>query len=178
MGNEYIVTSEVTGEEFVEGKDCYVMETTFDPPYMGELTSTTNKYDKATFDIVTMDFHPTEPDDFTSITYKSDGTPFYPLTVGKEIEKTETRTITTGNSTITKTYDVTASTKTVVEKIEKITVEAGTFKCFKLLKYDEYGVLVQITWRSTETKMFQVKMTDMAEEDAIYELISYSISKE
>jgi hypothetical protein len=177
-GEEYTVTYEVTGEEFLEGKDCYVMETTFEPPYMGELTGTTNKYEKANFDIVTMDFHSTKPDEFTSITYQITGTPFYPLVVGKKYEKTEIRTITTGNSTISQTSDVTAKTTTVVEKIEKITVEAGTFKCFKLIKYDENGNLIQITWRADETKLFQVKITDIVEEDAIYELISYSVSKE
>ena len=172
---EYIVTSEITDEEFTEGKDCYVMETTFEPPYMGELTGTVNKYDKATFDIITMDFHSVKPDEFTNITYETSGDVFYPLEVGKEITKTETRTITTGNATVSQTYEVTATIKTIVEKIEKITVEAGTFQCFKLLKYDEYGVLVQITWRSADTKMFQVKLVDMAEEDAIYELIAYSV---
>ncbi len=177
-GEAYTVTAEITGEEFFAGKDCYVMEMSFDPPFDGTLTGVTNKYEKATLNIITMDMCSAIPGEFTSITYETSGTPFYPLSVGKEIAEVELQTITSGNSAITQTQNVTTATTTVVEKMEKITVEAGTFKCFKLLKYDEYGNLIQITWRSDETKLYQVKMTDMAEEDAIFELISYSVSKQ
>ncbi len=175
QGMEYTVTAEITGEEAVDGKDCWVMETTYEPPYKETVISTTNKYDKTNLDIVSSDYHTTKTGQITTITYKIGGTPYYPLKVGKESEEIAFQTLTSGNTTISWTENSTVTTKTVVEKMEKITVAAGTFNCFKVLKYDENGNLTQITWRPDETKLFQVKMTDMSEEDAIYELISYSV---
>jgi hypothetical protein len=174
-GQEYIVTSEITGAENTDGIDCWVMETTFDPPYLGIVISTINKYDKTDLDIISSDYRTNQPGEFTSITYQISGTPYYPLSVGKESQEIDLQTITSGNSTIIQTENVTVITTTKVEKIETIKVEAGTFKCFKILKYDEKGKLIQVTWRSDKTKLFQVKIVDPSEEDGIYELISYSV---
>jgi hypothetical protein len=174
-GEEYTVTAEIIGEEYAEGKDCYIMETTFEPPFMGTLTGVTNRYDKATMNIVAIDMHSTVPDELTNATYRITGTPFYPLAVGKEIEEVELMTLTSGNSIISSSQNSTTTTVTKVEKIEKITTEAGTFRCYKLLKYDQSGNLLKTTWRSEATKFFQVKMIDMTEEDAVYELISYTV---
>ena len=175
QGNDYTVTSVITGEETVNGIACWVMEKTFDPEYLGSLVSTTNKYDKTDFDVVSVDYHTDAPGDFTKITYKIGGTSFYPLAVGKESQEIAQVTTVSGNATLYTTENSTISTKSVVDKIEKITVKAGTFECFKISKYDDTGKLVQVTWRSDKVKLFQVKMTDLTDPDADYQLVSYSL---
>lgn len=174
-GKEYTITAEVTGEETFNGVDCWVMETAFDPPYMDSVISTVNKYEKATLDIVSSDFVTVNEDEFISITYEISGDPYYPLQVGKECQETEFQSVKSGNSLVTQTQNGTTTRKYVVEKMEKITVPAGTFNCFKILKYDEYGSLIQITWRADDVKLYQVKMTDISDESAVYELVSYSV---
>jgi hypothetical protein len=174
-GVEYLVTSDITGEEMIEGRDCYIMETVFDPPYQGAVSSMINKYDKTTMNIVRMELVSTTPGEFTTANYQISGDPAYPVIVGREYREVEAQTLTWGNSMVSQSENSTATTVTKVEKIENITVAAGTFKCFKMLKYDEAGNLIQISWRSGDTKMFQVKMTDMMEPDAVYELVSCSM---
>jgi hypothetical protein len=174
---DYTVTSEVSGEDMINGKNCWVMETTFDPVYQGVLTGVTNKYDKVNLDLLSSDYHSNDGKS-TSITYQVSGDSYYPLSVGKkalDIEDQTISTTTTGTATVTQTENVTVTTSTVVEKIEKVTVTAGTFTCFKVLKYDDSGKLTSISWRTDKTKLFQVKMTDMNENNTIYELISYSV---
>jgi hypothetical protein len=172
-GAEYTVTTEVTGTAILDSQDCWVMETTFDPAYAGSVTGMTNKYEKTDLDIVFSEYHMTKPDDFTTFTYKISGTAYYPLTVGKEAQEISFQSVSSGNTTIYSTENSTVTTNTKVETIEKITVPAGTFECFKILKYDDQGNLIQITWRSDKIKLFQVKMTDPSEPDAVYELVSF-----
>jgi len=174
-GEEYLVTSEITGEAAIEGKNCWTMTTTFDPPYMGQVTSMINNYDKATMNIIKMDLLSTTPGDFTTAVYQTTGDLLYPVAVGKNCREVEFQTLTWGDASISQSQNSTTTTVTKVDKIEKITVAAGTFNCFKMLKYDADGNLTQISWRSVDTKMFQVKMEDMAEPDAVYELVSYSV---
>jgi hypothetical protein len=173
-GQDYTVTSIITGEDTINGKSCWVMETSYDPAYLGQVLSTTNKYYKDSLDIVFIEYH-TNTSQTTTITYQVSGTAYYPLEVGKESKEIDIETITTGDSMITQTENVTVITTTKVEKIETITVPAGTFKCFKVLKYDESGNLIQTTWKSDKTKLFQVKIDDPTEIDSSYELISYSV---
>jgi hypothetical protein len=174
-GDEYLTTSEITGETTIDGNNCWTMTTTFDPPYMGQVTSMINNYDKATLHILKMDLLSTKPGDFTTAVYQTTGDLLYPVTVGKECREVELETLTWGDDMISQSQNSTTTTVTKVEKIEKITVEAGTFECFKLLKYDDSGNLTQISWRSNDTKMFQVKMEDAAEPDTVYELVSFSV---
>lgn len=174
-GVAYTVTSTITGEETIGGKNCWVMETVYDPPYLNSVVSTTNKYEKTNLDIVSVYYHTNQPGEFTSITFQVCGTPYYPLSVGKESQEIDFQTIATGNATISSTQNSTITFTTKVEKIETITVKAGTFQCFKVLKYDDQGNLLQTAWRSDKTKLFQVKMTDPADENAVYELVSYAV---
>jgi hypothetical protein len=174
-GEDYTVTSEITGEDIIDSQACWVMETTFDPAYVGTVTGMTNKYEKSDLDIIFSEYHMSTPGSFTTFTYKVSGTPYYPLIVGKEAEEISDQGMVTGDAIMTQTENSTIVTRTKVENIEEITVPAGTFQCFKVLKYDDQGNLIQTTWRSDKTKLFQVKMTDPAEEDAVYELISYSM---
>jgi hypothetical protein len=174
-GEEYRVTSEITGEATVEGKSCWIMTTTFDPAYTGKVTSMINNYDKATMNIVKMDLITIAAGEFTTAVYQTTGDVLYPVTVGEECREVESQTLTWGDASVSQSQNSTNIYVTKVEKIENITVEAGTFKCFKLLKYNSDGDLIQISWRSNDTKMFQVKMEDLSEPDAVYELVSYSV---
>lgn len=174
-GETYTVTAEITGSDTVDGQDCWVMETTFDPAYMNEITSMTTKYEKTDLNIVYTSYSYVETNKFTTYSYRTEGDPFYPLKIGKEISEIKYATISTGDEMITQTQNTTTKTYSKVEKIEDITTEAGKFSCFKVLKYDSEGTLISVSWRSNKTKLFQVKMQDMAEEDATYELISYTV---
>jgi hypothetical protein len=180
-GEDYTVTTQVTGDEIVDNQDCWIIETTFEPAYGGSVTGMTNKYEKIDLDIIFSEYHLTTPGEFTTFTYKIRGTAYYPLAVGKEAQEITDQGMISGNATIAQTENSTITTTTKVEKIEKITVPAGTFDCFKVLKYDDQGNLIQITWRSDKIKLFQVKMSDPDEPEAVYELISFytpdSISK-
>jgi hypothetical protein len=175
-GANYTITAEVNGSEIIQGKDCYVMTLTFDPVFMGFVVSVINKYDKATMNTVSMDYNFVDKDQIRSATFQVTGDEAYPLFVGKTYKQVEVITLTTGNSTMPSSQDSTTTTTTKVEAIETITVPAGTFKCFKVVKYDEDGDIKQISWRSADTKYFQVKMADPNVPDEIYELISYSVN--
>ena len=50
---------------------------------------------------------------------------------------------------------------------------AGTFRCFKGVKYDEHGVVLEVKWYSDEVKAY-VKSVDR-ESDEVMELKSYSV---
>lgn len=47
-GIEYTNISEVVGEDVTDGKDSYVMETSFKPPLVGFIDSVSQKFDKET----------------------------------------------------------------------------------------------------------------------------------
>lgn len=47
-GIEYTETMEVTGEDIIDGKSCYVLEGTYEVPLIGIVDSVSAKYDKAT----------------------------------------------------------------------------------------------------------------------------------
>lgn len=174
-GQEYTITNEVTGFEVVQGKDCVVMTLKFDPPFQGQLVSVTNKYETATTNIVYEDMKMTDPNQVTTAVYQITGDDAYPFIVGKVYKQTEFMTLTSGNTTISSSQNSTTTTSARVEALETVTVPAGTFKCFKIVKYDESGNVTQITWRSADTKFYQVKMSDPSEPDATYELVSYSV---
>ena len=180
-GTEYTVTAAITGEDSVDGNDCWVMEMSYNPAYMNQVTSITSQLDKTNLDILTSVYHMNTTEKSTTITYKIDGDPYYPLKVGKRAKEIEYRTITTvtssGTTAVTQTENATVTTTTVVDKVENITTAAGTFKCFKISKYNENGALIQISWRSDTVKLYQVKMSDLTDPDATYELISYSVSQ-
>ncbi len=60
-----------------------------------------------------------------------------------------------------------------IEAIEKITVGAGTFECFKTVEYDENGEKVSTRWYSDKVKT-SVKEIDEVTGDT-QELVSYSV---
>ena len=179
----YTVTEEVTGEETVEGRDCYVTDMSFDPvmssTHDGVVYTTTGmKYwgDKATGLLgVKMETTTTGNGQVItqSVTYSySPWTSLFPLEVGKEVE-TERTTL---NYYEGEQYGETeiATEKYAVVSKEDVTVTAGTFSCWKITYYDSALDATQTMWWSDEAKT-PVKMTD-ADGKTIMELQSYSVN--
>ena len=178
-GVEYTMTLEVTGEDVTDGKNCYVMEGSFEPPVEGILSSVSAKFDKATMFTVRLQMsgeYMNVP--FVSAltwSYEFPGELPYPLEVGKEFEVVETETTTVKIMGETETETVTDTYTYKVERIEEITVPAGVFRCFKIVKYDKDGTAVSTCWDSDKVKQYDVKSIDHETEE-VTELISYSIS--
>ena len=176
---EYTMTLEVTGEDVTDGKDCYMMRGLFEPPALGAISGVSLKLDKATMFTLRMEMLLSTDligDLFemsSSYSYEIPGKPYYPLEMGKECEVIETEikiSYTMGwpqKQTMTDTYTYT------VERIAEITVPAGTFRCFKIVKYDKSGNAVSTYWTSDEVK-HEVKVIDHVNEETT-ELVSYSI---
>jgi hypothetical protein len=175
---EYTITEEVTGEDMAEGKDCYVVDASFDPPVGGAFDSARGSLEKATMFPIRVEMSG-EPRDvpvtmMATHSYQFTGEPLYPLYVGKEIEvaQTTTTTIALGGESDTETETETYTYK--VETIEDITVAAGTFRCFKVVRYDEQGTALASSWESPETRQHTVKEISHVDGEAT-ELISYSL---
>jgi hypothetical protein len=178
----YTLTEELIGEQTVEGKDCYVIDMSFDPTIswsVGDVVSTTTnmKYwaDKATYFCgVKMESSGTQDGtDFTRTeTYSyNPWASLFPLEIGKEIEWEKT---TIQYSDGTQVGDPVAT----VEKYstggkEDVTVMAGTYSCWKITMYDGGGNVVGTIWYSDKVKS-PVKQTD-ADGNVLMELQSYSV---
>lgn len=178
-GIHYTMTLEVTGEEVVNGKSCYTLDGTLEPPLMGLISGVQMAVDKATMFQTRLQFsgetmglpYVAEANyDFRFVT----GGNLYPLVVGTEhrVEETESTTVTmlgqTQNETKTNIYIY------KVVAIEDVTVPAGTFRCFKVVKYDEAGNKLSTLWMSDKVKLYNVKLEDDGTGE-VDELTSYSI---
>jgi hypothetical protein len=175
---EYTVTMEVTGEDVTDGKDCYVMQSTFEPAFQGLVSSATIKYEKATMLEVWMQMSgKVNEQAFVSAvgySHQISGAPLYPAVVGTQhrIETGETTTTTAAGQTQTQTANRITVSK--VESIEDIAVPAGTFRCFKIVKYDEKGALLSTSWASDKAKV-NVKTVESGTGGISIELLSYNI---
>jgi hypothetical protein len=175
-GVYYTVTQQVTGETSVNARDCWVMETSFEPPLSG-VESTTARVDKTNwFTLQNQATGTSAGIGFTiaeAITYEALDGSFWPLEAGKELRAVETtrRTATFGGETETETETETVTRK--IEAVEEITVPAGTFRCFRVGKYDESGSKFATYWYSDKVK-YWVKYVD-TENDSTWELKSYSV---
>jgi hypothetical protein len=183
QGMDSVLTEEVIGEEEMEGRDCYVLDMSFEPPLTfaeaeGESTITGMTYwgDKATaFYEVKRDMMGSyNGTDFTLslVSSYSSWESLFPLEVGKEVETEQT---------MTQYYDGTQSggpavtaERFVVESRETLTVSAGTFDCFKIVIYDGEGAILQIVWWSDEAK--SMARSDDGDGNTLMEMLSYSVS--
>lgn len=174
---------EVTGEEMVEGRDCYVIDMSFDPTYSYTqdgvvITITSSKYwaDKATalYGVKMEASGIYNGTAFTSTqTYSyNPWTSLFPLEVGKEVETGKTTTQYFNGSQVGDPMVTTEKYK--VDSKEGVTVTAGTFSCWKIIIYDGAGNVTQTIWYSDQAKS-TVKITD-ADGNAMMELQSYSVS--
>jgi hypothetical protein len=169
------VTAKVTDtEKNVEGTDCYVVEMTYDEPLWGRFTGGTAYVDKNTTFFKKIEWSGTYLDlvpitHTIDYTYSSGASELYPLTLGKEFTVEETVAATSSvnvpiigipiplsSASETKTYRY-----EVGEEMETVTMDnAGTFRCFKVVKIDdEANVVVNTTWISDAAKWI-VKQED------------------
>jgi len=176
-GHRHTWTEEVTGEEMLAGRDCYVDDVSIDPPFAGIVSSARGWFEKET--LMTLGLQMSG--EFMGFPYvvsedtSYEGPPLFPLEVGKQVESTVTSTVTMTIMGETETETETSSSTLEVEKIEDITVTAGTFRCFKIVRYDEYGTAVWTTWYSDKVKNSRgVKSIDN-ETGETMELQSYSV---
>jgi len=182
-GTTATLTEEVTGEETVEGRVCYVIEMSFDPVISSThdgvvYTTTVMKYwnDKATglLGIKHESSGTYNGTAFTSITTYSYNpwSSIFPLEIGKEVETEKTSTQYWDGTQFGEPVVTTEKYK-VVSK-EDVTVTAGTFSCWKITYYDSASGTTQTMWWSDEAKTM-VKSMD-AEGNTVMELQSYSVS--
>jgi hypothetical protein len=186
--DEYQVSYEVTGEEVLDGKDCYVTEATMDPAPEGlSNVEGTVWIEKATTwplkSVITADVEyggQVISVSFTEdLTHEFSGESYWPLEVGKEVEVTETTVETTqvedGDPDVGDPKEKTTTYK--VEGNEERTVEAGTFDCFKVVEYDEDGNKIGTAWYSDEAKVdvYGKDYDEDGEESGWRELVSYSL---
>ncbi len=181
-GTDYTLTEEITGEETVEGRDCYVLDMLFDPIISSThddvvYTTTGMKYwmdkDTALMGVKMETSFTGNGRTYTSSEiYSYDPwVNLFPLEIGKEAESELTTTQYAGGS---QTGDpVVVTEKYKIDSREDITIAAGTFNCWKIIIYDGAGSVTLIMWYSDQIKS-AVKMTD-AEGNVMMELKSYSI---
>ena len=179
----YTFTQNVTGE----GPDYYITYSENDPPYQG-MYNRTSWVDKSTMNPVTMQGTGEYPYDNTTITYTYNGTFFYvyyggvpfPLIVGKELNQTETYTITStmiiDGTPYTHENNYTCTYTLEVEAIENVTVPAGTFTCFKIDMWNATsGDLMYTMWYSDEAKTWVKYIDYTTTPEIIGELKDYSV---
>jgi hypothetical protein len=177
-GIEYTETREVTGESKVDGKDCYVVDISSDPALPGLTSSVTQEVEKATLWEMTArasgEAMGVPFETARSISREVTGDAPWPLQTGREWVVTETETLTTTSMGEMRVEPSTAVYTYKVEAVETVIVPAGTFECFRTVKYDEDGNAVQTMWRSDKVKQFGVKAVRHATGD-FSELLSYSL---
>ncbi len=176
-GITYTRTEIITGEEGMEGKSCYVKKITYDPPLDGWMPEETQWLEKATLrpvvSLISATFGEAGLKMTRMVVYSREGSGMeWPYEVGNEftIKTSWERTdfvngepfIATGDSTIT--YQCT--------NVEDVTVEAGTFRCFKIVA-SENGRPATEYWYSYQTKTF-VKTRGITDAHTT-ELLSYSV---
>jgi len=176
-GITYTRTETIIREEGMEGKDCYVKKITYDPPLDGWILEETQWLEQATLrpvvSLISTTLGASGLKMTRTVIYSREGTGTeWPYEVGNEFtvktswERTDFISgepfIATGDSTIT--YQCT--------DVEEVAVEAGTFRCFKIIAY-ENGQPTTEYWYSYQGKTF-VKTRGVTDAHTA-ELLSYSV---
>jgi hypothetical protein len=165
-GSYYTLTYEVTGEGDVNGEDCWIMQMSLTPALM--------RMGKATLAELQMQGSMTImgiPMSFSTVaTYTPSDASLFPLEVGKQFSRTETarQTTTTGGASQTENTTTTHTFK--VEEVEDMTVQAGTFKCYKITDTSQEGTAT--SWYSDKVKLW---VKTIGEDGETTELKSYSV---
>ncbi|MFC1875329.1 hypothetical protein ACFLY3_04200 [Chloroflexota bacterium] len=166
----YTLTEEVIGEETVEGRDCYIIDMSFDPllsyTHSEEVSTITSmKYwmDKATglYGIKMETSGNYDGTEFTSIeTYSyNPWAPLFPLEIGKEVETEKTTTQYSNGDQVGE--PVVTIEKYKLDSMDDVAVTAGTYSCWKIILYDGKDNITQTVWWSDKVKSM-VKGTDAA----------------
>ena len=178
--NGFTEATLVSGQQVYNGIDCYTLFETFTPAWIGISTMTT-QIDKTTLNPVGVEaYGSVNGIAFTITTNISDDYSVkpYPLSVDKTWTDTESATTTTlasgQSNTSTEIYNYTVK----VESMESVKVPAGTFKCFKMVRYIGSTNAVDATlWVTTDIGVLGgVKEID-SHDGLMWELMSYSLSK-
>ena len=182
-GATYTFAEEVTGEETIEGRDCYVIDMSLDPVMTTTqngtvYTTTSMKYwmDKATGLYGVKHEYATTYNGqavTSSMIYSySPWASLFPLEIGKEVETERTTTHYLEGEPYGDTEVDTV--KHVVVSKEDVTVTAGTFSCWKITYYDTASDITQTMWWSDEAKMMVKSIDEYG--NTMMELLSYSVS--
>ena len=167
----------VTGEQVFNGIDCYTVEQT--STTNGVTYTTTLAVDESTLQAVGAEISSSIDGTVSTATmnlsYDYSIEP-YPLRVGK----TWAATLNTTTTVLTMGQDQTTTETDMynykVEKAESVTVLAGKFRCFKIMKYSGDNSILTIQWVTGVTGGLPVKEVDKVS-GVTSELISYSLSK-
>jgi hypothetical protein len=181
QGVDATLTQEITGEEIMEGRDCYVIDMSFDPLLtfpqaegVSTITDMTYWTDKATvtYDVkqeMVGDYNG-EPFTLSYVYSYSSWDPLFPLEIGKEVEMEQTTTQYMGDNQFGEPTVTTLRYR--VDGMEDVTVAAGSFSCWRLVVEDGEGGIIQVFWWSDEVKSM-VKSTG-GDGNTTMELLSYS----
>jgi len=174
-GSVYTKTETVTGTEVLNGKDCYVVKVTYDPKYGGYFSEITEWWDKSNLTSVLWQAQVetsvgTLSETITS-TYSYTGNQ-WPLIVGNQFTLSETnKSVLEGSGE--RYTDQDSYTYTVqIEKIETITVNAGSFRCYKSISIQN-GREISESWYSDKAKA-SIKISSSDNSTSV-ELLSYSV---
>ena len=173
-GQPYTWIEKVFGHGKRAGTECYLVQVSIDPPYKGVANSAELWVEEET--LRTQWILIEGPSQYVMrMDISWDRPPLFPLTVGKQISGTETDYIVVeSNGEVQNSETETHLYTYKVESIENITVAAGTFNCFKIVKY-ENGSPVNTTWYSDKVKSGDGVKSVNHETGEILELVSYSV---
>ncbi len=186
QGVESTMTYEVVGTGQEGDIDYYLVESKIDPPVSSVIDSFTIKLDKGTRFILELETPEALSDSIYEMeityTYEFIDCSYYPLVVGNEctVSETEKRLLTgTGKpeqSVPADTY-ITTTNEFIyrVSGFEEITVPAGTFDCFRVDQYNQWGELIRTSWKSPQLKYLEVEGIDYPSGN-VTELISFDIT--
>ncbi len=174
-GVEHHLTMEVIEDDNAD--ELFIIRMTIDPPLEGMIDEATARFDRELLlPLWAKMSGEMEGEAFTAeieTTYEIVSGTRWPIEVGREITITESATTNIKLGDETHTEAETETTTYKVEAQEEITVEAGTFECFRSVKYDEDGEKLETMWHSDRVKS-NVKVIDH-ETGEIQELVSYSV---
>ncbi len=167
-------TLEIINKDIVQGKDCYLAEVMIEPPIIPNAIA---KIDMETMDTIQIQssgmLQGMPFSSKTDFSYKY-SQPSFPIVIGNSWETTTTEDNITTMLGETDSYTTTKKGVYKVEGFEQITVPAGDFTCYKIVKYNEDNEKLKTKWYSDEVKS-NVKVIDYLKNE-VAELISYSVS--
>ncbi len=186
-GVNYTGIYKVTGHDLVNGQDCYIVQTIYEPPMGGVVGEATVRIDKDNRFVLTVQTPPslagTPYEVDTSIEYEFIDCQYYPLKTGNECTVRETTTFfmpgsgkQTSDSETRMYITETDTFQYKVDSIENVTVPAGTFECFKVDMYDDEGTILRTSWKSHQIKHLEVKSLNHQSNETT-ELISFTLSE-
>lgn len=163
----------VSGEETYSGVLCYRLDGTINPSFEGWGSKVQCRYEKENLGLYMEVISDSTKSQSTQYT-RSYSTGPWPLEVGGtytesvDAERYYVDGVEGSQETLpSQTFSVT------VENIENITISVGTFECFKIVKRNPVGQLVENRWYSSTAKNF-VKIANHQTGETL-ELSSYQV---